>query len=185
MQINIRTNFPEVAKALGDVQDKLASQVLARSLNRTIEQARTEMSRLIRAEYNLSASYVRERLAIRKAWASAGQFSLSAELRGGDGKRRSANVVAFGARKVSGGVSVVIRKRNRKVIKGAFIGNKGRTVFKRDSAARLPISPVQTIDVAQMFNTRRINAAVQAAMHAKFPAIFQRELAFAMSRLNR
>jgi len=71
MQINIRTNFPDVAKALGDVQDKLASQVLARSLNRTIEQARTEMSRLIRAEYNLSASYVRERLAHALRMASA------------------------------------------------------------------------------------------------------------------
>jgi hypothetical protein len=184
MQINIRTNFPDVAAELGRLQSAVASQALARALNRTIEQARTEMSRQIRAEYNLGAAYVRDRLSIKRAFASAGQFNLSAELRGG-GKRRSANVITFGARRAIDGVSVLIRKGQRKTIKGAFIGNKGRTVFKRVGKARLPIQPVQTIDVAQMFNARRINAAVQAAMLAKFPAIFERELAYAMSRAAR
>lgn len=181
MQISVRTNFPEVAAELGRLQAGLASQVLARSLNRTIEQAKTEMSRQIRLEFNISAAYVRERLSIKRAFAAAGQFSLSAELRGG-GKRRSANVIAFGARESGNGVSVLIKRGQRKVIKGAFIGNKGRTVFARVGRERLPIKPVQTIDVAQMFNTRRINAAVQAAMLAKFPAIFERELAYALSR---
>jgi hypothetical protein len=184
VNISIQTNFPEVAADLARLQATMASQVLARSMNRTIEQARTEMSRQIRAEYNLGAAYVRDRLSIKRAFASAGQFNLSAELRGG-GKRRSANVITFGARRAADGVSVLIRKGQRKTIKGSFIGNKGRTVFKRDGKERLPISPVQTIDVAQMFNARRINAAVQAAMLAKFPAIFERELAFAMSRANR
>jgi hypothetical protein len=197
VKISIRTNFPDVAADLARLQSTMASQVLARSLNRTIEQARTEMSRRIRAEFNLSAAYVRDRLAIKRAFASAGQFSLSAELRGG-GKRRSANLITFGARKAPDGVSVLIRKGQRKTIKGAFIGNKGRTVFKRVPGAVMAsrsgmrgakhkeaIEPVQTIDVAQMFNTRRINAAVQAAMLAKFPAIFERELAYAMSRVRR
>ena len=183
MQISIRTNFPDVAAELGRLQSAVASQVLARSLNRTMDQAKTDMSRRIRAEFNLSAAYVRDRLSIKRAFAAGGQFSLSAELRGG-GKRRSANVIIFGARKVPEGVSVLIRKGQRKTIKGAFIGNKGRTVFRRVGKARLPIEPVQTIEVAQMFNTRRINAAVQAAMLAKFPAIFERELAYAMSRIK-
>ena len=182
MKISIQTNFPDVAAELARLQATMAIQVLARSLNRTIEQARTEMSRQIRAEYNLGAAYVRDRLSIKRAFASSGQFNLSAELRGG-GKRRSANVSNFGARQVAEGVSVLIRKGQRRTIKGVFMGNKGRTVFKRDGKERLPISPVQTIDVAQMFNARRINAAVQAAMLAKFPAIFERELAFAMSKV--
>lgn len=182
MQINVRTNFPQVADALGRLQDSIASQVLARSLNRTMEQARTQMSREIRAEYNLPASFVRERLRIRKAFAKTGQFSLQAELIGGDGRRRSANVVRFGARQAQDGVSVVIRKGQRKVIAGAFIGNKGRTVFKRTGKPRLPIKPVQTIEVAQMFNTRRINAAVVAAIRQRFPAIFEHELRYALSR---
>jgi hypothetical protein len=185
MQINIHTNFPDVAAELGRLQSAVASQALARALNRTVEQAQTAMSRGIRAEFNLSAAYVRERLSIKRAFAAGGQFSMSAELRGGKGRRRSANVITFGARQAADGVSVLIRKGQRKTIKGAFTGNKGRTVFRRVGKARLPIEPVQTIDVAQMFNTRRINAAVQAAMLAKFPAIFERELAYAMSRAAR
>lgn len=184
MKINIRTNFPDVAARLGQLQAGVADQVLARSLNRTMDIAKTAMSKEIRSEFNLSASYVRDRLRVRRAFAKAGQFSLSAELIGGDGKRRSANVIGFGARKAATGVSVQIKKGQRKTIAGAFIGNKGRTVFRRTGKTRLPIEPVRTIDVAQMFNTRRINAAVVAAMNARFPAIFQRELAFALSRVG-
>lgn len=184
MQINITTNFPQVAAQLGKLRSDVASTVLARSLNRTIEQARTQMSREIRAEFNLKPAYVRERLRIRKAFASSGRFSLSAELAGGNPKRRSANVIAFGARQDAQGVSVQIKKRQRKTIKGAFIGNKGRTVFRRLGKERLPIEPVRTIDVGQMFNTRRINAAVTAAMQARFPAIFQREMAYAISQVR-
>lgn len=184
MRVEIRTNFPQVVTALGQLQDDLASKVLARALNRTVEQARTQMSREIRAEFNLSAGYVRDRLKIKRAFAKVGQFSLSAELTGGDPRRRSANVIAFGARRSGKGVSVQIRRGARKVITGAFIGNKGRTVFKRVGKSRLPIEPVQTIDVGQMFNTRRINAAVLRAIEGKFPAIFQRELAYALSRLT-
>ena len=184
MQINIRTNFAEVATKLGQLQEGIASKVLARTLNTVTAQAKTAMSVQIRREFAVSAAYVRERLAVRRAFAREGQFSISAELVGGGGRRRSANVIAFGARQVKGGVSVQISKGRRKVIKNAFIGNKGRTVFSRDGKARLPISPVQTIDVAQMFNTRRINAAVVAAINGKFPAIFERELRYALAQLE-
>lgn len=182
MLINIRTNFPDVARQLGRLQDDMAGQVLARSINRTMDIAKTAMSKEIRSEFNVSAAYVRDRLRIKRAFSKAGQFTVSADLIGGDGKRRSANVIAFGARKAAEGVSVLIRKGQRKTIKGSFIGNKGRTVFRRVGKARLPIEPVRTIDVGQMFNTRRINAAVVAAMDMRFPVIFQRELRFALSR---
>ena len=48
--------------------------------------------------------------------------------------------------------------------------------------SRLPITAVQTIDVPQMFNQRRINAAVVRTMLARFPAIFEREASFAISQ---
>ncbi|MFK5173339.1 phage tail protein, partial [Propionibacterium freudenreichii] len=88
-------NFPEVALALRRVEVDIASKVLARTLNRVVEQASTQMSREIRSQYNLPADYVRDRLRIRRAFAGAGQFSLQAELIGGAGQRRSANVIRF------------------------------------------------------------------------------------------
>lgn len=182
MKIDIRTNFPQVIASLARLQDDVASKVLARALNRVVEQARTQMSREIRAEFNLPAAYVRDRLRIKRAFAKGGQFSLSAELVGGDGKRRSANVISFARGQGARGVKVAIRKGSAKEIVGAFIGNKGRTVFRRTTSKRLPIEPVRTIDVAQMFNTRRINAKVVATIEQRFPAVFERELRFALSR---
>lgn len=47
-------------------------------------------------------------------------------------------------------------KRNgpRKLIPGAFLINDGKTVMIRVGKQRLPIKALQTINVAQMFNTR-------------------------------
>jgi hypothetical protein len=181
--ITISSNFPQVAAALGQVQQALGDQVLARAINRTVDQAKTAMSREIRSSYQLSASYVRDRLRVKRAIGRAGKLDLSAELIGGDGKRRSANVIAFGARRNAQGISVLISKGQRKTISHAFVANKGRTVFARTGKARLPIEPVRTIDVPQMFNARRVNAAVMAAIDSRFPAIFERELAYALSKL--
>jgi len=183
MRIDIRSNFPQVADALARVQDDLASKVLARTMNVVMAQASTQMGREIRSQFNLPAAYVRDRLRIKRAFARAGQFSLSAELVGGDGKRRSANVIRFTKGVGSRGVKVVISKGKAKEIAGAFIGNKGRTVFRRTSSQRLPIEPVRTIDVAQMFTTRRINDKVVQVIEQRFPVVFERELRFALSRL--
>jgi hypothetical protein len=41
-----------------------------------------------------------------------------------------------------------------------FIGNQGRTVFRRTGKSRTPIESVQVIDVPQMFNTAALNQSV-------------------------
>lgn len=181
MQINIKHNFPAVARQLRWMREDLANRALASAMNKTIAIARTDMSREIRNEFALKAGYVSERLRVRKAWRS-GALELTASLAGGDGRKRSANVIAFGARQIRKGVSVRIRKGRRKVIAGAFIANKGRTVFIREGRTRLPIKAVQTLDVAQMFNTKRINARVIATINRRFPQIFAHEAQFALRR---
>lgn len=199
MQLTIRTEFPEVAERLASLQRELAARVAARALNRTVDQARTQMSREIRQEFNLSAAKVREKLQVRRASFKAGMLGLTAELlsRTASG-RRSLNLANFDARQTASGVTVKVKKRGgRKLVRGAFIGNRGRTVFERVPGTRMAsraryrgahaqkIRPVQTIDVPQMFNARRINAAVVAAIRSRFPAIFQRELAFALTQFGR
>ena len=74
----------------------------------------------------------------------------------------------------------VKRSGGKKLIKGAFIGNQGRTVFIREGKQRLPLKALNTIDVPNMFNTKRINEVVRKAMVARFPSAFQRELRAAM-----
>jgi hypothetical protein len=71
-----------------------------------------------------------------------------------------------------------------KVIPGAFIGNKGRTVFIRLGDERLPIKALQTIDIAQMFNAKRINERVVGKMRSEFPRIFEGEVQYYTRRFN-
>lgn len=186
MLLTISTNFADVQRKLDALQADMRNTVLVRTVNKTIDGAKVDMGRSIRQEFNVTATYVRERLRVRKASFKAGRFNVEAELIGGNSKRRSANVIAFAARQVKAGVSVKIKRAgSRKVIKGAFIGNKGRTVFRRVGDTRLPIEPVRTIDVPQMFTTRRINSAVIRAIEKKLPAIFEREARFALSRFSK
>lgn len=198
MRLTIKTNFPQVQRALDQLQDEVAAKATARAVNATIAQAKTEMGRQIRQEYVVDARFVRERLRIKRATFFKGALAIEATLSATE-KPRSANLIRFAARRVKAGVSVKIKRAGaRKVVQGAFIGNKGRTVFERVPGSvmksrskskgklhREAIKPMQTIDVPQMFNAKRINAAVVAAMRAKFPAIFERELAYALASFNR
>lgn len=194
--LTIKTNFPEVERALARLQDDVARQALASALNKAVDGARVQMQRAIVREFNVSSAYVRERLKVRRAFAR-GELNLTAELSSGDGRKRSANIIAFveksvslaqGRKRAKDGTLKVLRVQVRrggfKQLPGAFIGNKGRTVFRRTGRERLPIEPVQTIDVAQMFNTRRINDAVVRYVEANLPRIFEREAAFFTSRFN-
>ena len=69
-------------------------------------------------------------------------------------------------------------------IPGAFLINGGKTVMIREGKSRLPIKALQTIDVAQMFNTKRINAKVVQLIEERFPGIFANDVKFFVSRFN-
>lgn len=216
MYIEIKTNFPEVQRKLDALQKDVRERAMASALNKTIDLARTQMTREIAGEFNVTAGYVRERLRVRRARAKG--LVLEAALIGGKGgRRRAANIIAFveksaslaeGRRRTKAGTHglyVKIKKRGGKKLlhgthkQGAFIGNKGRTVFERVPGTRMAsrsggkpsskhaeqIVPVMTIDVAQMFNTRRINRVVVAMVKARFPDVFASEAKFYVDRFNR
>lgn len=72
------------------------------------------------------------------------------------------------------------RSGGKKVIPGAFIATNKRTggtaIFIRAGTSRYPIKTLTTIDIPQMFNTRRINQVVRQVMLDKFSSNFDREL---------
>lgn len=184
--ITIKHNFPDVQRQLDALEKDVRDKALVRAVNRTIEQAQTRMSREISREYNIKSGDVKARMFIRRASSRQGSFRIEASLEVSSRKGRSANVIRFDAKQTPKGVSVKIRRTGgRQVIRGAFIANKGRTVFQRVGDARLPIKAVQTIDIGQMFNAKRINAVVVSLMLEKFPEIFAREVAFYTDRFNR
>lgn len=198
MQISIKHNFPDVIRSLEGLPDELRNTVLGRTLNKAVDKAKTQMIRQIAGEFNVTATYVRAKLTVVRARFAGGRVNLEAELRGGDGKRRSANVIAFLEKSVSFAEAKRRAKKGTlnqlgfkfkktgpiKNIDGAFIGNKGRTVFRRTGNSRLPIEPVRTIDVPSMFNTRKLNAAVIRSIEKDLPEIFIRESRHAVDKFN-
>jgi hypothetical protein len=200
VRVTVQADFKEQFRALERLQRDVQQQVLVRSVNRTADIAKTAMSREIREEFAIGASYVRERLRIKRASFKNSSLVIEAKLMGSSPEhpKRAANVIAFGARETAGGLSVKIkRKEARKVIAGAFIGNKSRTAFTRVPGTRMDsrsryrgvhaekIKPVTTIDVPQMFNTRRVLDRVARTIRQRFPAVFERELKFALLKFNR
>ena len=197
MQLSIKTNFPDVAKRLAGLQQDIANKALAASLNKTIALAKTRMQREITSEFAVKADYVRERLKVAKANAN-GKFGISAALIGGNGRKRSANVIRFieqfvtlaqQRKRVKAGTGNQLRFKIKraggsKIIRGAFIGNKGRTVFIRTTDKRFPIKAVSTIDVASMFNTRRINQRVLDLINERLPQLIDNDIKFFTAKFN-
>lgn len=203
--ISIRNNFPAIAAKLDRLPENIANKALVRALNHTIDQGKTEMARRISSEYRLSVAKAKERLSVRRAYARGGKLHFEAILEAKRRYQgRSMNLIHFVEDRVSlaeakrrakageggkhtlrhgGQVTLahqvrfqIKRTGGAKIIPGAFIANMGRTVFIREGKGRLPIKPVNTIDVPQMFNGRRINTVVRQVILDKFQGNFRREL---------
>lgn len=193
--INIRTNFPEVAKRLKALPEEIANKAMARTLNSTVEQGRTQMARTISAEFRVKVGDVKRRLYVERA-RFKGKLKLSAVLEAkrpnglyGNDERRGMNLIHF----VVGGIPKrtksgsmrqlgfqIKRTGGRKQIPGAFVATsrktRGTAVFIRVGKTRFPIETKTTIDIPQMFNTRRINQAVREVMQQNFSKNFDREV---------
>ena len=189
--ITIRDNFPEIAAKLKRLADDVGNKVLVRSLNATIDQGKTQMARTISKEFRITVGTAKDRLKVNKANAKQSSVGFEVSLEATKkGKGRAMNLIAFVESKTTLGEArkrakagtqsqvyfQVKRSGGKKMIKGAFIANKGRTLFIRTGKARLPIRSLSTIDIPSMFNTKRINATVVKVMREQFEKNFNREL---------
>lgn len=191
IKISIRNNFPQVVAQLNRLSQQVGDKAMVRALNKTVDQGKTEMARKISQEFRISSSAAKDRLAVRRASVRGGALRFEAVLEATRrGKGRSMNLIHFiekeikqreFSRRLKNGTwsqlhFQIKRTGGKKMIKGAFVANNGRTVFIRTGKARLPIKALNTIDVTQMFNTKRINSVVREVMLKRFDANFKREL---------
>lgn len=208
--ISIESNFKEVKKKMSALHDDIRGKALAAAINRTADKGRTEATRQISSVYAIKQTDVRPNVLVRKASAKGG-YQLVAIIEAFPRRRghRSRNVALFSPKqksgrktksirfkigqkwitkdvRIGGGVTVKIKRGGpRKMIEGAFIGNKGRTVFIRENgASRLPIKAVETIDIPQMFNSRRINNAIIRKIEQEFPVEAERAMRYFIERFN-
>ena len=196
--VTVKLKLEGARERMNAAKKGLGDRATVSALNKTAAQAQTQMSKLIRQDYNISASLVRERLRVRRA-VRRGEYAFEAALLGNaNNQTRAMNLIHFlekkvtlaeGKRRGKAGTQNLlffkIKKTGAKInVKGTFIGNKGRTIFKRTGSTRLPIAPKQTIGVPQMFNTKKNRGAVEKLIREVFPRVFQKEAAFYLSRLK-
>jgi hypothetical protein len=169
MQITVKFDTRKLQKELDRVRKGLADRASNMALNKTIAKARTESYSVIRSEYNIKQRDVAKRLRVLKAGRRR-HYAVLEPRPGG----RALNVRRFTRAKRldprrKRQLTFQIRRGKRVQIPGAFIGNKGRTVFRRVGHKRLPIEPVYTIGVPQMFGARRVRERVLARIRKEFP----------------
>lgn len=207
--INIKVDvrgFSEVQAELARIGDEVGrGKAVAAALNRTAERARTEVNRAITERYAIKADEVRSSISLRSARSGVAQLQAVIDVFGSPTKKgRSMNVARFlAAVQAAGGThklrgAKVSRAQMKdlaarlgfqftksgglKTIAGAFLGNNGRTVFRRVGKARLPIEPVQVVGVSQMFNQRAIRARVMAKIDADLPVQMKRAVDMILAR---
>ena len=192
MRINVTHNFGDIAKRLQRMQDDLREKVIVQTLNTVAKEAQGRMATEIASEFNIKRSEAMDGLRVDRASRGAGGAFMTATLYAPSRKKgRGFNLIRFVEKKVTfaeakrrgkAGTLQQLRVKIKrsgglKAIPGAFIGNNGRTVFIRTGKARLPIKALTTIDVAQMFNTRRVNDKVVAFVKARVSSVLQDKIA--------
>lgn len=197
----------DLDRRLAKLPHELRDQAIAPALNKVADKGKTEVDRAIRDEYVIDAARVRNSITVRRASANRGHLVADIDIFGSARKRgRSLNVIHFMEKKVSlaqarkrakkkelfvvgrgGRLLPILRFRFRrgsggKVIEGAFVANNGRTIFRRVGAQRLPIEPVQVIDVPQMFGAKKISARVMDRITRELPVEIDRAVQLVLLR---
>lgn len=199
IRINV-TGIGEVQQKLTALQRDMQPKALQMAINKVADKAVAEINRAIPEEFAVKAAEVRNAVEVKKA--RAGHLAATIRIFGSTKKKgRSLNMIHFVAAAYLRGVGVFktrsgavgMRKRDIKGLgnqigfqikrggglktkDGAFVGNKGRTVFIRTTDKRLPIKPVQVIGFSQMFNTKRISRRVIDKINADLPREVERSV---------
>jgi hypothetical protein len=185
---------------LSRLDGDLRGRAMAAAINKTAQKARAEISRAVRQEYAVDATRVRNAIELHNASAKAdGRLVAWINIFGSSSKRgRSLNLIHFLETKVSlaerrrrskAGTQQQLRFRIKKggpliTIPGAFIGNKGRTIFVRENPndPKSAIRPLQVIDIQQMFSSTKIRTRVLAKINADLPIEVQRAVRWMLAR---
>ena len=211
IKIDVR-GIDDVKRKLSAMPGEIRDKAVRPALNKVAEKAKSEIARAIPEEFAVKAADVRSSIDLRRA----GGQSLTAviDVWGSTKKRgRSLNLIHFlaaiagqktrgssaksrDARKLEQQLGFLIKKGGGlKGITGAFLGNKGRTIFIRTEKGTMSsrgryagtkhaqaIEAVQVIGYAQMFNSRRINRRVLDKVRAELPLEIDRAMAMLKAR---
>lgn len=161
---------------LEDVHNAAAKQALPSSMNRSVTKLRTRVRRRISQQTGVKQKDINSLFLLRKA--SRNYLFASLGLRA-----RTPNAIRFGARETKKHLSVRTFRKQQK-IKTGFIGNQGRTAFKREGKGRLPIRPVFGPNVARAYGAPKHRRVYTRYLRAVFSKEFDARYAYFAKRIQ-
>jgi len=187
MQIKISTNFPDVARQLANLQKDIGEKAVASALNKTVALAKTAMQQEDPGRVQHQRGHCHPVAEGAACQCSEGQVPAE--------RCPVLDLPAWSAQPQPGtllctpdpqGCDLQGQAQWTASADPWLVPDqrRGHGDDPRGQHARLPIKALQTIDVGQMFNTRRINAKVVQLIEARFPDIFANEARFFTARFN-
>lgn len=198
MRQEVKINgLAEVQRQLARLSGMETQKAVSLALNKVGAKAQTEVDRAIRERFAIKSDQVRKSFVFIKSQRHGQDIVAVLQIFGSPSRRgRSMNTIRFleksvtlaaARRRAKSGTLrhlrfKILRGSGLKEITGAFVGNKGRTVFRRTGDERFPIEPVQVIGMAQMFNTRTVRKRVEERIERELVVEVQRAVDLVIRR---
>lgn len=209
MQVTGTGSIKDILKSLTSAESDKAIQM---GINRTADKGRAEVNRSILERYAIKPDEVRNSVIVRPAHKRQAVAEAIINIFGSPSRRgRSMNMVRFlsalagmktrGSKAKQKDIKAlgdqlgfqITKGGGIKKIPGAFVGNRGRTVFRRVASKYMSsrsgaskhseaIEPIQVIGVSQMFNSKVIRNRVMSKMSADFQMEIERAVAAVIAK---
>ena len=191
IEIQVKTNLPELRSSLRKLTTELGGTAIVRALNKTAAQAKVVASREVRAAgYNIKAAAIKQSIDIRPARRNDLRATLVAT-------GRPIPLLAYAARQTAAGLSVSV-KNGRKIIPGAFIatmrsGHEGAFARLLGTQTGKRGQPILNRKIKELWGpsvpTALLNAKVRAAMEGaireRFPRVLEQEVRFVLLKARK
>jgi hypothetical protein len=118
VKVSVEDAVKSIRREFRDLTDAEFNLGVARAINHTLAKVRTASSKEIRQVYNISAKDIRQALTIKRASSNQPYGFVIAS-------GKPIPLKQFKPRQTKDGVSVIIKKGNRQVIKSAFLATMG------------------------------------------------------------
>lgn len=174
MQVDIKADIAAARRRLSDAQRRIIPAATNRALNRTGDHANTLTVRELSGITGLKQKDVRA--AMQRTRSNFGNLTYRLAAIG-----RALNLIRFSARQTQKGVTATAWGK-RKLYKGTFIANQGRTVFVRESKARLPIKAVHGPSLPREFARVEFMAKLKESVTVKWRAEFSAQLNYYLNK---
>jgi hypothetical protein len=145
--IKIAHELGALRKELTKTRRTIIPKAAARALNRTGQQVQSAATKRVAKDMGIKQKDAKPAIKRSKATVLVKFVEITA-------RGRPLNLMRFGARQTKKGVSAKPWGK-RRIFKGAWIGNDGRTVFKRVGKSRQPIRGVYGPGIAKSFEDAR------------------------------